>query len=182
MQKSRKLLHTLQKANMRAFYAKQKSVYLSLTCGKQIHIEPVRRNMLSSKSFFRNRRCPLRTNVIVLSKLMHIFSKNLSSHWQIPGHLLHVIPIIIDIIIFRQVDNKMFSFIIKYFVHDMKLFLFFNPIFQGIYILYVLSGLSPQLLMIYLYKHSSDAHAISVGFNRINGILFFNIFLNNFLQ
>ena len=47
----------------------------------------------------------------------------------------------------------------------MKLLLFFNPSFQGICFLYVLSWLSPQLLMTYLYKHSSDAHAISTGFN-----------------
>ena len=38
MQKSRKLLHTLQKANMWAFYAKHNSVYLSLTCGKQLNL------------------------------------------------------------------------------------------------------------------------------------------------
>ena len=165
------MLHTLQKANTRAFYAKHKSVCLSLTCGKEIIIEPVQRNMLSSgtagscKPFFRNRRYPLRASLTVLSKLMHIISKKLSNYWQIPGHLLHFIPIIIDIIIFRQVDNKRFSFIIKYMVHDTKLFLFFNPNFQGIYFLYVLSGLSPQLLMTYLYKRSSDAHAISMGFN-----------------
>ena len=80
--KSRKLLHTLQKANMRVFYAKHKSVYPSLTCGKQVIIKPVQRNMLSSripgfcKPFFRNRRCLLRTSWTVLSKLMHIISKN----------------------------------------------------------------------------------------------------------
>ena len=156
---------------MQAFYAKHKSVYLSPTCEKQIIIEPVQRNMLSSgtpdicKPFFRNRRCPLRTSLTVLSKLMHIISKRLSNYWKIPGHLLHFVPIIIDIIIFRQVDNKRFTFINKYMVHDTKHFLFFNPNFQGIYFLYVLSGLSPQLLMTYLYKHSSDTHAISIGFN-----------------
>ena len=156
---------------MQAFYAKHKSVYLSPTCEKQIIIEPVQRNMLSSgtpdicKPFFRNRRCPSRTSLTVLSKLMHIISKRLSNYWKIPGHLLHFVPIIIDIIIFRQVDNKRFTFINKYMVHDTKLFLFFNPNFQGIYFLYVLSGLSPQILMTYLYKHSSDAHAISMGFN-----------------
>ena len=84
--KSRKFLHTLLKANMQAFYAKHKSVYLSLTCEKQIIIEPVQRNMLSSgtpdicKPFFRNRRCPLRTSLTVLSKLMHIISKRLSNY------------------------------------------------------------------------------------------------------
>ena len=141
MQKSQKLLHPLQKTNVRAFSAKHKSVYLGLTCGKRIIIKPVQRNMLSSgtpgfsKPFFRNRRCPLRTSLTVLSKLMHIISKKLSNYWQIPGHLLHFIPIIIDIIIFRQVDNKRFSFIIKYTVHDTKLFFFFNPNFQGIYFL-----------------------------------------------
>ena len=50
-------------------------------------------------------------------------------------------------------------------VHGTKLFLFFNPNFQGIYFHYILSGLSTQLLMTYLYKHSSDAHVISMGFN-----------------
>ena len=156
---------------MRAFYAKHKSVYLSLTCEKQIIIEPVQRNMLSSgtpdicKLFFRNRRCPLRTSLTVLSKLMHIISRKFSNYWQIPGILLHFIPIIIDIIIFREVDNKRSNFIIKYMVHGTKLFLFFNPNFQGIHFHYILSGLSTQLLMTYLYKHSSDAHVISMGFN-----------------
>ena len=178
------------------FYPEHKSVCLSLTCGKQMIIEHVQRNMLSSgtpgfcKPFFRNLRCPLRTSLTVLSKLVHIISKRLSNYWQIPGHLLNFVPIIIDIIIFRQVNNKRFSFIIKYMDYDSKLFLFFNPNVQGIYFLYVLFGLSPQLLITYLYKHSSDAHAISMEFNlkrcgnrianffkhRINGILFFNIF------
>ena len=82
--KSRKLLHTLQKANMRSFDAKHKSVYLSLTCGKQIIMEPVQRNMLSGgtpgfcKPIFRNRKCLLRESLTVLSKLMHIISKKLS--------------------------------------------------------------------------------------------------------
>ena len=84
------------------------------------------------------------------------------NYLQIPGHLLHFISIITDIIILRQVDNKRFNFIIKYMVHDTKFFLFFNPNFQWIYFLY---GLSPQLLMAYLYRHSSDASAISMGFN-----------------
>ena len=155
------------------------------------------------KPFFRNRRCLLQTSLTVLSKLMHIISKNayyFSNCRQIPGHLLHFISIIIDIIILRQVDNKRFTFIIKHMVHDTKFFLFFNPNFQGIYFLYVLSGLSPQILMTYLYKHSSDAHAISMGFNvkRYGGnrrtkqptfsdiesmAYYFSIFfLNNFLQ
>ena len=140
---------------MLAFYTKHKSVCLSLICGKQEIIEPVQRNMLSlgtlgfSKAIFRNRRCPLRASLTLLRKLIHIISQNLSNYWQIPVHLLHFIPIIIDIIIFRQVDNKRFSFIIKYLIYDAKLFLFFNPNFQGIYFLYVLSGLSPQLLITY---------------------------------
>ena len=155
---------------MRVFCAKHKSAYLSLIWEKQIIIKPVQWNILSSrtpgfcKPFFRKRRCPLRTSLTAVNKLMHIFSKKLSNYWKIPGHLLHSIPIIIAIIILRQVDNKRFSFIIKYMVHNMKLFLFFNPNFQGIYFLYVLSGLSPQLLITYLYKHSSDAHTISMGF------------------
>ena len=74
---------------------------------------------------------------------------------QIPGYLLHFIPTVIDITIFRQVDNKKFNFIINYIVHDTKLFLFFNPNFQWIYFLYVLIGLSPQLfdgLLVYTFK------------------------------
>ena len=47
-------------------------------------------------------------------------------------------------------------------VHDTKFALFFNPNFQWIYFLY---GLSLQLLMVYLYRYSSDARAISMGFN-----------------
>ena len=173
MQKKSKIAQYAAKSlhYMRAFYTKHKSVYFSLTCRKQVNIEPVQRNMLSSgtlgfcKPSFRNRRCPLRGSLTVLSKLIHIISKRLSNYWQIPGHLLHFIPIIIDIIIFRQVDRKRFSFIIKYMVPDTKRSLFFNPSFQGIYFLYVLSGSSPQLLMTYLYKHSNDAHAISMGLN-----------------
>ena len=65
-------------------------------------------------------------------------------------------PTITDIIIFRQVDNKKFNLIIKYMVHDKKIFLFFNPNYQWIYFLYILIGLSPKLLMAYLYRHSSD--------------------------
>ena len=117
------------------------------------------------KPFFRNCRCPLRASLTVLSKLMNIISKKLSNYSQISEHLLHFIPIIIEIIISRLVDNKRSSFIIKYMVQYTKLFLFFNPSFQGMYFLYVLSGLSPQILMTYLYKYSSDAHAISMGFN-----------------
>ena len=71
-------------------------------------------------------------------------------------------PTITDIIIFRQVDNKRFNFIIKYMVHDTKLFLIFNPNFQRIYFLYVLIGLTPQLLMTYLYRHSSHEHDILI--------------------
>ena len=114
------------------------------------------------KPFFRNWRCLLWTSLTILSKLMHNISEKFLNYLQIPGHLLHFISIIIDIIILRQVDNKRFNFIIKYMVHDTKFFLFFNPNFQWIYFLY---GLSPQLLMAYLYRHSSDARATSMGFN-----------------
>ena len=101
--KSRKLLHTLQKANMRAFYARQKSVYFSLTCGKQSNLS--KGTCLETpgfcKPFIRNCRYSLQASLTVLSKLMQIISKKLSNYWQIPGNLLHFIPIIIDIIIFR---------------------------------------------------------------------------------
>ena len=93
---------------------------------------------------------------------MYNISEKFSNYLQIPGHLLHFISIIIDIIIFRQVDNKRFNLIIKYMVHNTKFFIFFNPNFRWIDFLY---GLSPQLLMTYLYRHSSDARAISMGFN-----------------
>ena len=92
---------------------------------------------------------------------MYDISEKFLNYLQIPEHLLHFISIIIDIIILRQVDNKRFNFIMKYMVHDTKFFLFFNPKFRWIYFLY---GLSPQLLMPYLYRHSSDARA-SMGFN-----------------
>ena len=71
-------------------------------------------------------------------------------------------PTIIEIIIFRQVDNKRFNFVIKYMVHDAKLFLFFNSNFQWIYFLYILIGLNLQLLMTYLYRHSSDERDILI--------------------
>ena len=106
------------------------------------------------KPFFRNPRCPLWTCLTVLSKLIYNISKKFLNYLQIPGYLLHFIPTIIGIIIFRQVHNKTFNSIIKYIVHDTKLFLFFNPNFQSIYFLYVLIGLSSQLLMGYLYRHS----------------------------
>ena len=93
---------------------------------------------------------------------MYDISEKFLNYLQIPEHLLHFISIIIDIIILRQVDNKRFNFIIKYMVHDTKFFLFFNPNFQWMYFLY---RLSPQLLMTYLYRHSSDTCAISMGFN-----------------
>ena len=114
------------------------------------------------KPFFRNRRCPLWKRLTVLSKLMYNISKRLFSYLQITGYLLHFIPTIIDIIIFRRVDNKEFNFIIKYMVHDTKLFLFFNPNFQWIHFLYICIGLSPQCLMAYLYRHSSDQRDILI--------------------
>ena len=116
------------------------------------------------KLFFRNRRCSLWASLTVLinCELMYNISEKFSNYLQIPGHLSHFISIIIDIIIFRQVDNKRFNLIIKYMVHNTKFFIFFNPNFRWIDFLY---GLSPQLLMTYLYRHSSDARAISMGFN-----------------
>ena len=114
------------------------------------------------KPFFRNRRCLLWKCLNVLSKLMYNISKRLFSYLQITGYLLHFIPTIIDIIIFRQVDNKEFNFIIKYMVHDTKLFLFFNPNFQWIHFLYIFTRLSPQLLMAYLYRHSSEQRDILI--------------------
>ena len=112
--------------------------------------------------FFKNRRCPLCTSLTVLSKLTYSISEKFLNYLQTQGHLLHITSIIIDIIILRQVDNKRPNFIIMYMVHDTKFFLFVNPNFQWIYFLY---RLSPQLLMAYLYKHSSDTYAISMGFN-----------------
>ena len=114
------------------------------------------------KPFFRNWRCLLWTSLTILSKLMHNISEKFLNYLQIQGHLLHITSIIIDIIILRQVDIERSNFIIMYMVHDTKIFLFFNPNFQWIYFLY---RLIPQLLMAYLYKHSSDTCAISMGFN-----------------
>ena len=106
--------------------------------------------------FFRNHQCPLWKRFTVLSKLMHDISKIIFNYFQITGYLLHFIPTIIDTVIFRRVDNKEFNIFNKYMVHDTKLFLFFNPSFQWIHFLYICIGLSPQLLMAYLYRHSSD--------------------------
>ena len=114
------------------------------------------------KLFFKNRWCPLCTSLTVLSKLTYNISEKLLNCLEIQGHLLHITSIIIEIIILRQLDNKRFNFITKYMVHDTNFFLFFNPSFQWIYFLY---RLSPQLLMTYLYRHSSDTCAISMGFN-----------------
>ena len=82
---------------MRSFDAKHKSVYLSLTCGKQVIMEPVQRNMLTPdfcKPIFRNRKYLLRESLTVLSKLMHIISKKLSLflhlHMKIRRRRLHV--------------------------------------------------------------------------------------------
>ena len=122
-------------------------------------------NILSSgtpgfcKPFFRNRRYRLPTRLTVLSTLMYNISKKFSNYLQIPGYSLRFIPTIIDITIFRKVDNKWFNFIIKYIVHDAKLFLFFNGNFQWIYFLYVLIGLSPQLLMGYLYEATVEQNS-----------------------
>ena len=109
-------------------------------------------------TFFRNHQCPLWKRFTVLSKLMHYISKIIFNYFQITGYLLHFIPTIIDTVIFRRVDNKEFNIFNKYMVHDTKLFLFFNPSFQWIHFLYICIGLSPQLLMAYLYRHSSDQH------------------------
>ena len=98
---------------------------------------------------------PLWKRLTVLSKLIHNISKRLFNYLHMTAYLLHFMPTIIDIIIFRRLDNKEFNFIIKYMVYDSKLFLFFNPNFQWIHFLYVCIGLSPQRLMAYLYRHSS---------------------------
>ena len=64
-EKSQKMLHPLRKANMRAFYTKQKiALYVSLICGKHIIITLVQRDMLSghlafTNPLFRNHRCLL---------------------------------------------------------------------------------------------------------------------------
>ena len=108
------------------------------------------------KTFFRNRKCLLWT---VLSKFVHNISEKFLNYLQISGNLLNFIIYIIN---FRQVDNKRFNFFIKYTAHYTKFFLFFNPNFQWIYFL---NGLSPQLLMAYLYRNSKDASAISMRFN-----------------
>ena len=96
---------------------------------------------------------------------MYNISGKFSNYLQIPGHLLHFIPTIIDIIIFRQVDNKRFNLIIKYMVHNMKKKNLFNGSFYWIYFFYMLSALSPQLLMAYFHRHSSDARVVSMEFN-----------------
>ena len=51
------------------------------------------------KPFFRIPRCLLWTSLTILSKLMNNISEKFLNYLQIPGHLLHFISIIIDIII-----------------------------------------------------------------------------------
>ena len=92
-----------------------------------------------SKTFFKNFRCLLWTRLNVLSKVMYNISKRFSNYLQITGYLV---------------------IYIKYMVHDIKCFLFFDPNFQWIHFLYICTGLSPQLLMAYLYRHSSDKRNI----------------------
>ena len=142
------MLLSLQKANMRAFYAKQKislsKRYLRKannyqTCTKQtcyIAGYPALAN-----AFFRNRRCSSWARLTVLSKLMYGISKKISNYLQMPEYLLHFSPTIINITMFRQVDNKRFNFIINYMVHDTKLFLFFNLNLQWMCFLNILFGL-----------------------------------------
>ena len=143
----------------RCFTLNRKSVYHNLICKNQIIIKPlqsqhaIQRDTWVFKPFFRNRRCPLWKRLTILSKLLYNISKTLFNYLQVTGYLLHFIPTIIDIIIFRRVDNKEFSFIIKYMIHDTKLFLFFNPNFQRIRFLCIGIVLSPQHLMVYLYRH-----------------------------
>ena len=164
---------------MRAFYAKQKISYLwkannyqtceTRTCYLAGHLDFV-------NPFFRNRKCLLWTCLTVLSKLFYNVSTKFSNYLQIPGYLLHFIPTIIDIIIFRQVDNKRFNFIIKYMVHNTKLFFSFNPNFQWIYFLYILFGLIPRLLMAYLYRECLNKKEIQLNLCSIFFILIFNEF------
>ena len=80
------------------------------------------RHMAFGNPCFKNHRCLLWINATVLSKLIYNISGKFSIYLQIPRHLLHFIPTIIDIIIFTQVDIKRFNLITKYMVHDMKLF------------------------------------------------------------
>ena len=107
-----------KKLTCERFTLNRKLVYLNHTCGRQMIIRPVQSELAFANPFLKNRKCPLCTRLTVLSKLMHIISTKFSNYFQIPGYLLHFIPIIIEIIIFRQVDNKRFNFIIKYVVHD----------------------------------------------------------------
>ena len=136
--KVKKILHTPQQANMRAFYAKQKQSNLSkvdMPCsGHLAFADPFQEPQVSVMDKFD---C---ISLTVLSKLIFNISKKLSNHLQIPGYLLHFITTIIGIIIFRQVDNKRLNFIIKHIVHDTKLLSFFihvvgiiYPIFSGKY-------------------------------------------------
>ena len=47
-------------------------------------------------------------------------------------------------------------------IHDTKMFLFFNHNFQWVHFLYIPIGLSPQLFMSYLHRHSSDKRDILI--------------------
>ena len=127
---------------MLAFSAKQKinlswphlrkKINCSHTCPK--------RTCYVAAPLFRNSRCPLWTSLTWSSKLIFTISQKFSNYLLIPGYFMHFIPAIIDITIFRQLDNKRFNFIMKYMVHETNFFflIFFNhmidiiyPIFSG---------------------------------------------------
>ena len=126
------------------FRLNRRSIYLGLICRKQkVTVKPVQRGHPMQRTpgfcrpFFRNCRCLLWKCLIVLSKLMFSISKKFLGYLQIPRFLLRFITAIIDVAILRQMDNKRLSFIIKYMVHDPKLFLFFNQTIGIIYPVFI---------------------------------------------
>lgn len=90
------------------------------------------RHLASEDTFYRNLRCPLWTSLTVSIKLIFDIFKKLSYYLQIPGCSLYLITTMINIIIFRKLDNKILDFIIQWMVHDLKLF-FFNLMNDIIY-------------------------------------------------
>ena len=104
------------------FTLNRKSFYLGLIYGKKI-ITPkpvhsghaMQRDTWLLQILFRNHRCPLGTSLTLSSILIFNISQKFSNYLQILGYFIHII-------IFRQVDNKSFNFIMKFMVHDTNFF------------------------------------------------------------
>ena len=92
------------------FTLNRKSFYLGLIYGKKIITpKPVHsghRDAWLLQTLFRNHRWPLWTSFTLSSILILNISQKFSNYLQTSGYFIHII-------IFRQVDNKRFNFIIS---------------------------------------------------------------------